>query len=268
MKTEKYKNDIKKLVDKGNILYYRMIIDCLGAEELKQTGLDKDTIEKTKKAVGRFSEEYQPWYSEALSVLQQILPSRVDDFVAYYRPAKNRKTDLINYENYAIQDYLNGMSVTRGYEKTKVVGQDAAVPKFKQQVNIIEALQKSFESSLFDIRALLQADLFDNELDAAEELKRKGFLRAAGALSGVVLEAHLREVCANHDITIKKAKPTIADYNDALKGADVVDIPTWRNIQFLGDLRNLCDHKKDKEPKDAEMDDLIAGVRKISKTLF
>lgn len=268
MKTEKYKNDIKKLLDKGNVLYYRMIIDCHSAEELKQAGFDKDTIEKTKKAVGHFSEEYQPWYSEALAVLQQILPSRVDDFVAYYRPAKNRKTDSINYENYVIQDYLNGMSVTRGYEKTKVVGQDAAVPKFKQQVNIIEALQKTFESSLFDIRALLQADLFDNELDAAEELKKKGFLRAAGALAGVVLEAHLREVCANHNVAIKKTKPTIADFNDALKDAKVIDIPAWRNIQFLADIRNLCDHKKDKEPKDTEVDDLITCVRKVSKTLF
>lgn len=268
MKTEKYKSDIKKLVDKGNVLYYRMIIDCFSADELERSGLDKDTVAKTKKAVGQFSEEYQPWYSEALSVLQQILPSRVDDFVSYYRPAKNRKTDSINYENYVIQDYLNGMSVTRGYEKTKVVGQDAAVPKFRQQVNIIEALQKTFESSLFDIRALLQADLFDNELDAAEELKKKGFLRAAGALAGVVLEAHLREVCATHGITIKKAKPTIADYNDALKDAKVIDIPAWRNIQFLADIRNLCDHKKDREPKDTEVDDLIAGVRKVSKTLF
>lgn len=268
MKTEKYKNDIKKLVDKGNVLYYRMIIDCLDKEELERTGLDKEMIANTKKAVGRFSEEYQPWYSEALAVLQQILPSRVDDFVAYYRPSKNRKTDSINYENYVIQDYLNGMSVTRGYEKTKVVGQDAAVPKFKQQVNIIEALQKTFESSLFDIRALLQADLFDNELDAAEELKKKGFLRAAGALAGVVLEAHLREVCTNHNVAIKKTKPTIADFNDALKDAKVIDIPAWRNIQFLADIRNLCDHKKDKEPKDTEVDDLITGVRKVSKTLF
>ncbi len=268
MKTEKYKNDITKLVDKGNILYPRMFIDCLSPEELKRAGFDKDIVEKAKKAVGRFSEEYQPWYSEALSVLQQILPSRVDDFVAYYRPAKNRKTDSINYENYVIQDYLNGMSVTRGYEKTKVVGQDAAIPKFRQQVNIIEALQKTFDSSLFDIRALLQADLFDNQLDAADELKKKGFYRAAGALAGVVLEAHLREVCVTHNVAIKKTKPTIADYNDSLKNTSVVDVPVWRNIQFLADIRNLCDHKKGREPKEQEIDDLIGGVRKISKTVF
>lgn len=27
-----------------------------------------------------------------------------------------------------------------------------------------------------------------------------------------------------------------------------MDVPTWRSIQYLGDLRNLCDHDKQKEP--------------------
>ena len=44
---------------------------------------------------------------------------------------------------------------------------------------------------MFDIRQLVQADLFDSELDAADELGKKKFTRAAGALAGVVLERHL-----------------------------------------------------------------------------
>ncbi|HQU08005.1 MAG: hypothetical protein B7X04_03250 [Parcubacteria group bacterium 21-54-25] len=268
MKNEKYKADIKKLVDKGHVLYYRMIIDYLDEEELAQSGLDKAAITNTKKAVGHFSEEYQTWYSEALEVLRQILPSRVDDFVAYYRPEKTRKKNDINYENYTIQDCLNGLNLTHSYSGEKVVGADAAIPKFRQQVKIIETLQKTFDGSLFDIRALLQADLFDDELDASDELKKKGFLRAAGALAGVVLESHLREVCSTHSISIKKKRPTIADYNDALKNANVIDVPVWRNVQFLADIRNICDHKTGREPKEQEVEDLVTGVRKVSKTLF
>ena len=53
-----------------------------------------------------------------------------------------------------------------------------------------------------------------------------------------------------------------------LKDNDVIDTPTWRFIQHLGDLRNLCDHNKDRVPKKEEVDDLIAGVVKIIKTIF
>jgi len=52
----------------------------------------------------------------------------------------------------------------------------------------IKVVKERFESSLFDIRQLVQADLFDSELEAAEELAKNRFSRAAGAVAGVVLD--------------------------------------------------------------------------------
>ncbi|MGI9165492.1 MAG: hypothetical protein ACR2G5_03750 [Pyrinomonadaceae bacterium] len=92
-------------------------------------------------------------------------------------------------------------------------------------------------------------------------------LRAAGAVAGVVLEAHLQRIATNHSLRITKKEPTISDLNDPLKAAGVYDIPTWRKIQHLADLRNLCDHKKTREPTDSEVRDLIA-VAAIVKTVF
>jgi hypothetical protein len=88
-----------------------------------------------------------------------------------------------------------------------------------------------FESSLFDIRQLVQADVFDSEL--------------AGAIAGVVLEKHLAQVCRNHNVTVSKKHPTINDFNGLLKDNNVIETPQWRLIQHLADLRNLCDHNKD-----------------------
>jgi len=99
-------------------------------------------------------------------------------------------------------------------------------------------------------------------------LNKKGFARAAGAVVGVVLEGHLSQVCNNHNLSVKKSNPTINDYNQLLKDNNIIETPTWRLIQRLGDLRNLCDHKKQKEPTKQEIDELIEGVDKISKTLF
>jgi hypothetical protein len=66
-------------------------------------------------------------------------------------------------------------------------------------------------------------------------------------LAGVVLERHLAQVCSNHGIKIAKKTPGIADLNNALKEANVVDVPQWRFVQHLADIRNLCDHSKKAE---------------------
>ncbi|MCX6639031.1 MAG: hypothetical protein NTW14_00935 [bacterium] len=150
----------------------------------------------------------------------------------------------------------------------KVVGPSAAIPQFRQQVAILMSAKVRFESSLFDICQLVQADLFDSELEAASELAKHKFTRAAGALAGVVLERHLRQVCENHGIQITKKSPVIADLNDALKGASIINIPLWRSVQHLADIRNLCDHDKKMEPTSDQVNDLLAGVAKVIKTLF
>ena len=128
-------------------------------------------------------------------------------------------------------------------------------------------MKRRFESSLFDIRTLVQADLFDNGLDAADDLNNKGFSRGAGAIAGVVLEGHLATIGENHELSVPK-NPTISKLNDLLKDKGVLDIPTWRFVQHLGDLRNLCDHKRDDDPTKQQMQELIEGVRKITKTVF
>jgi len=132
----------------------------------------------------------------------------------------------------------------------------------------LKSVKTRFESSLFDIRQLVQADLFDSELEAAKELAKHKFTRAAGALAGVVLERQLAQVCENHGLKITKKNPSISDLNDILKNADVIDTPQWRFIQHLADIRNICDHSKTIEPTVEQVDDLINGVIKTCKTLF
>jgi len=138
----------------------------------------------------------------------------------------------------------------------------------EQQLNILRSAQQRFKSSLFDIRQLVSADLYDSEIEAARPLVKSKFLRAAGAMAGVVLEKHLTQVCENHAIKVMKKNPTIGDLNDLLKSADVIDTPRWRANQHLADIRNLCDHSKAKEPTEEQVHDLLDGVAKVLKTLF
>jgi len=264
---ERYKKDLDKLITNGDQLHNAMQHECL-PEEFEEH-ITKQLGEKANafiKGLPRFSEAYQTWYSEAKALLRQLMPDRLEDFVRHYEKPKSRKD--ISYSNYTIDDYLQALVVTRGWDKEKVVGMDAAIPQFRQQLAMLKAVQGRFESSLYDIRQLVQADLFDSELDAARELLKHKFTRAAGALAGVVLEKHLSEVCDKHGIKVGKKKPGISDFNDALKDAKVVDTPQWRFIQHLADIRNLCDHDKKVEPTIEQAEDLLAGVAKIAKTLY
>lgn len=260
---EKYKKHLEMLITKGELLYIAMKYEC-SSEEEKMSFDEEDN--NLLKRLPRFSDEYQAWYSEAKLLVKLLLPDRLSDFVRYYEKPKTRKE--LTVENYRIEDYLHGLTVTRGWPDEEIVGPKAATPLFQQQLAILKSVSARFESSLFDINQLVQADIFDSELDVARELIKHGFLRAAGAIAGVVLEKHLEQVASNHNLKTRKNNPTISDFNDLLKKGEVLDVPSWRKIQRLGDIRNLCDHNKDREPTKEEVEELVDGVDKFAKNLF
>jgi len=259
---EKFKGDLDKLIFKGQLLFEAMQRDCNPEEyekQLRKTMKEQYTTFIKKLPV--FSADYQMWYSEALALIRQLLPDRMADFAKLYeRPKTTRKE--ITHENYTIEDYLFGLIITFG------AGMESAIPRFFQQLGILKSAKQRFESSLFDIKQVLQADLFDSELEAAKELNKKGFMRGAGAVAGVVLEKHLAQICANHNVNVTKKNPGINDYNQILKDNNIIDVKDWRFIQRLADLRNMCDHDKKVEPKKEDIDDLIQGTERVSKTLF
>lgn len=258
----KYKEDIEKLCDNGDHLLRGLYYELLQSKSEEFKKVDKKIHERFKNE--SFKDKYHSWYNESLCLIKQLMPDRVEDFKAYYKLEKRKE---LSHGTYTVSDYLVGL-VRKDVFGDYIVSTDSVISKFEQQLNIVKSLKDRFDSSLYEIRQLLQADLFDSEIAVARELLKKGFVRAAGAVTGVVLEKHLSVVCQNHDLTSRKKAPSINDFNQLLKDNDVIDTPTWRNIQFLGDLRNLCDHGKDREPKKEEIEDLIDGTSKVMKTLF
>ena len=211
---DSYKGDLDSLIKKGEDLYLAMQVETFPEqfqEALEKRAKKKAAVQEVIKRLPSFSETYQHWYSEAKALVKQILPDRLSDFVSHYEKPKVRKD--ITYESYRIIDYLQDLRVTRtiGETTTTVVKPEAAIPQFRQQLAILKSVRARFESSLFDIRLLVQADLLDSELDVAEVLTKNKFLRAAGAVTGVVLERHLAQVCDNHGVKLAKKEPTISD---------------------------------------------------------
>ncbi|VVO77709.1 hypothetical protein PS898_01644 [Pseudomonas fluorescens] len=263
---EKYRNDLDRLLREGTRASISLYKKAYGRDYreavLRQHEGDEAKANEEIESVKPFENIYHHWYSEALPLVRQLLPDRLADFIRLYERPKARKE--ITHATYRIEDACQGLSGTRG----GVVSVDpkTAINLLDQQIAIVESIQRRFDSSLFDIKQLVQADLFDSELDTARELLRVGFARAAGAVAGVVLEGHLKQVCDNHGLPKKSG--TIAVLNDALKLADVIGLPQHRQIQFLGDIRNKCGHKNVSDPTADEVSDLINGVDKVVKTIF
>lgn len=238
------KNEIKALIKKGNEMY-----NCF-----KKYQSSKDVFD-----LGVFLDNYEKWYSKTVIVVKQFSPDRLNDFVSKYTNEKRKHIDVTTY---TISDALrllcdNNKNLELVYAAMPLLG----------QVKILEACLEMFDNRLYEIQAILQADIFDSEIESAKHLLKKGFLRAAGAICGVVLEKHFADVCKNRSISINKKSPTIADFNDALKD-NVYDVVEWRKIQHLGDVRNLCDHNKDREPTKEEVEELINGTDRVIKTIF
>ena len=262
---ERFRKDLERLTSLGKKLDVAMHREIVGKEQFVkslQAAKIKDT-EKYIKALPDFKSIYEAWYSESLALLKQVLPDRVQDFIGMYAKPRGRKA--VTYDNYVMQDYMQNLTVRRMGEV--IVDPSAAYPQFSQQLSIVMAATARFESSLFEIQQIVQADLFDSEIDAARELHKHKFYRAAGAISGVILEKHLRQVCNDRNIKIAKKNPGIGDLNELLKKEGVIEMAQWRHISLLADLRNLCDHNKQKEPSPEQVADLIDGTEKILKTV-
>ncbi len=213
-KFDSIKKELDDLIKRGDLLFFALV-DNVG--ELPDN--IKKNLEKKKIKLPIVITDYDTWYTEALQVIKQIIPGRYDDFVKQYKNEKRKEVDFLTY---GISDYLLGLKTTKGDEV--IAEQKNAIPKLQRQNSILQSAKRRFESTLFDLKEVLQADLFDSELEAAKELLKKGFMRGSGAIAGVVLEKHLRHICENHEVKSKKINPSISDYNQLLKDGGVIEM--------------------------------------------
>ena len=263
------KFEINKLLQFGRFVYYNEALlkgklDNPNAKVLN----DLDGFSEFKKSFRTTKLSYQEWYSKSILTLKQLIPERLLEFQKLYIDEK-RNAKEITYLTYTISDYLLGLVITKGWEKEEVINPfNAFASKFDQQIGILSSCIEIVDYKLSDIEGFLQSELFENELNTAKVMLKQKQIRLSGALAGITLETHLKKVCQNHLINLRKKNPTISDYNEALKSNGIVDLTNWRLVQRLGDVRNLCVHANDRDPTLDEVDDLIRGCEKLIADLF
>lgn len=209
-----------------------------------------------------FGIAYQSWYSRALPAMASLAPDRHGEFRGYYEADSRRKS--LNTGNFVIQDFLKRVLPVA---MTDVGAARRAETCMYNQITILHGVANRIDALVANIEGELYSELKDSELAVARRLAKVS-LRAAGALAGVVVEGHMQKVADAHGVALQKRNPTIADLIDPLKGAGLIDTPTWRKICYLADIRNLCCHRKSDEPTAEQVDDLIAGAEWLTSNLF
>lgn len=187
--------------------------------------------------------DYQCWFSAVRVIVAKNQPDRLPELDFLYQRIKPELSDThiekINF--FRVKDDIN------------------------LQFDLLAAIPNHLKYSIYDIELEIYSILMDDELAAAKHLLSKGFLRPAGVLAGVLLERHLKNLLGKHVPPISFRKnATLSTLNDACKGT-VFDLTTWRKVQHLADIRNLCAHDNCKEPRRAEVEDLISGVSSLLK---
>jgi hypothetical protein len=216
-----------------------------------------------KKEAKQFQYSYQAWYTKAVRVVETLAPDRHAEFRGYYEIDPKRKS--LGYGTYVIQDFMKNV-VPSKYQHADFDSDAQALLCFFNQLTILKAVAERIDTALDSIEGELYAELQDNEIATARQLAKVSH-RAAGALVGVLIEGHLQKVAASRGVKVAKKNPTIADLNDPLKAASVIDTAAWRKISYLADLRNLCSHKKDAEPTKEQVEELVQGAEWLTKNV-
>lgn len=127
------------------------------------------------------------------------------------------------------------------------------------------AAKEDFEGGyLNSVRNLVQAEVFDNELDQAKELLSSGYASAAAVIAGVVLETTIRNLCSDHNIPLGKLDKMNAD----LTKQGIYNSLIQKRITALAGIRNSAAHGKTEEFNKDDVNSMINEIERfVSSTL-
>ncbi len=147
------------------------------------------------------------------------------------------------------------------------ISTDSAMISFEVIVSVVRAAKEDYENDyLFNVRTLIEAEIFDDFLDQAEQLLVKGYFTAAAVIGGSVLEDGLRKLCSKNGMTLP-AKPKLDSMNSDLAKAGVYNLLKQKQITALADLRNKAAHGLGGFTKN-DVESMIKDVRRFMEDFF
>jgi hypothetical protein len=134
------------------------------------------------------------------------------------------------------------------------------IQNFQRTRAVFGAAREDFEGGyLTSVRHLVQAEVFDTELEQAKELLSAGYYPAAAVIAGVVLETNLRQLCIARNLDLGKLDKMNADL---AKGGQYNTL-VQKRITALAAIRNSAAHGDHKAFTKDEVATMIDEVERL-----
>ncbi len=145
-------------------------------------------------------------------------------------------------------------------ENEKRIGFDTHLDIFYRLKAIFIAAKEDYEGGyLRTTRSLIQAEIFESELEQAQELLNSGYLLASAVITGVILESSLRELCSQENINIGK----MDKMNSDLAKIGKYNKLQQKRITALADIRNSAAHGNVGNFNKHDVQDMIKDVERF-----
>ena len=167
--------------------------------------------------------KYHQWHSSVEALLVQVFGKDFPHYINFVRPLDGNRHECFHFHR-----------------------------------SILLAAKDDYENGyIFDVRFLVSAKVFSDELEQAEELLKKKHTTAAAVIAGTVLETTIRELAQQNGVDLGSVNKMNSDlakegvYNDAMKD----------QIQAWYKLRNNAAHGKPDEFTESQVEVMIQGIR-------
>lgn len=142
----------------------------------------------------------------------------------------------------------------------KPIMMESAGSRLRRMTAVFLATKEDFEGGyLASFRNIVQAEVFSDELEQAEELLNNGYRTAAAVIAGVVLETAMRDLCTTHEIELG----SLNKMNDCLAKAGVYNANQKKQITSLAATRNSAAHGKPDEFTSDQVRGMIDDVQRF-----
>lgn len=211
--------------EKLNEKFERLIREA--EQILKQSGWDGRQYKKHVDDV-----DYRRFRSEALNLVRIVCGAQSDHYRELSRLAENDKSSDNSFY-------------------------------FKDCFGVLQAAKRDFDDGmLFDLRAVVAAEVLGDFIDQADALLKAGHHVAATSLAGAILEDAMRKLAGSRGLPVPD-KTTIDGLNADLGRAGIYDKLVHKRITALAELRNSADHGHFDRVSKEDAADIVGYVRRF-----
>ncbi len=137
---------------------------------------------------------------------------------------------------------------------------DSWESSFKGLQAILAAAKEDYEGGyLFNLRGLVKAEVLSDAIEQASELLAAGYKDPACVVSGIALEAAIKEISARNSIAAGK----LDKMNIELCKAGIYNMAKQKQITAWADLRNKAAHGEWSMYNAEDVKDMLSGIERF-----